>query len=71
MCVSYYTCQSQDGRSALMLAAREGKTETVVELVKAGAKADMLSEVCQYIYVVYDVNVRNHTSRLNSPLFVT
>ena len=38
-----------------MLAADMGKTEVVVELVKAGANVDMQNEVCQYIYVVHDV----------------
>ena len=36
----------QDGDSALMLAAEEGKTEAVMELVKAGANVDMQNEVC-------------------------
>ena len=31
-----------------MLAANEGKTEAVVELVKAGANVDMQAKVCQY-----------------------
>ena len=51
---------TQDGRSALMLAAREGKTEAVVELVKAGANVDMQTKigntVCQHIYIVHDVH---------------
>ena len=72
MCVVLHmSVITQDGVSALMAAASEGKTEAVVELVKAGAKVDMQTEVCQYIYVVHDVNVQNHTSRLNSLLFVT
>ena len=33
--------------SALMFAAREGKTEVVVELVKAGANVNMSNTVCQ------------------------
>ena len=32
---------TQEGVSALMMAASEGKTEVVLELVKAGAKMDM------------------------------
>ena len=40
---------AQYGWSALMDAAMEGKTEVVVELVKAGANMDMQNEVCQYI----------------------
>ena len=39
---------TQRGWSALMRAAREGKTEAVVELVKAGANVDMQDKVCQY-----------------------
>ena len=38
---------TQDGHSALMEAAREGKTEVVVELVKAGANVDIQNKVCQ------------------------
>ena len=76
MCVILHmSVITQKGASALILAAQEGKTEAVVELVKAGANVDMQNEVCQYIYVVHDVhvyvNVQNHTSRLNSLLFVT
>ena len=37
---------TQWGYSALMWAAREGKTEVVVELVKAGANVDMQDNVC-------------------------
>ena len=39
---------TQYGDSALMEAARKGKTEVVVELVKAGANVDMQNTVCQY-----------------------
>ena len=39
---------TQDGGSALMVAAMEGKTEVVIELVKAGANVDMQDNVCQY-----------------------
>ena len=46
---------SQEGDSALMGAAREGKTEVVVELVMAGANVEMQNEVCQHIYVVQGV----------------
>ena len=37
------------GYSALMRAAFWGKTDVVVELVKAGANVDMQSKVCQYV----------------------
>ena len=36
----------QDGRSALILAARWGYTEVVVELVKARANLELQDEVC-------------------------
>ena len=72
MCVILHmSVITQRGWSALMWAARGGKTEVVVELVKAGANVDMQSEVCQYIDMTHDVNVQNHTSKLNLPLFVT
>ena len=38
---------TQEGWSALMFAANEGKTEAVVGLVKAGANVDMQAKVCQ------------------------
>ena len=48
MCVILHiSVITQNGYSALMLAAGEGKTEVCVELVKAGANVDMQSEVCQ------------------------
>ena len=37
---------SQRGYSALMRAAYFGKTDVVVELVKAGANLDLQNEVC-------------------------
>ena len=42
---------SQDGWSSLMIAAYWGKTEVVVELVKAGAKLNLQNTVCQCIEV--------------------
>ena len=70
MCVIIHmSVITQDGVSVLMKAAREGKTEVVVELVKAGANMDVQTKVRQY--VTHDVNVQNHTSTLNSPLSVT
>ena len=44
---------TQDGVSALMFAAMEGKTEVVVELVKAGANVDMQDKVRSYILNVH------------------
>ena len=62
MCVILHmSVITQKGGSALMAAAQEGKTEAVVELVKAGANVDMQNEVCQYIYVVHDVHVYVYT----------
>ena len=49
VCHTTHVCHTQDGWSALIWAARKGKTEVVVELVKAGANVDMQTEVCQYI----------------------
>ena len=47
MCVILHMSVIQaSGCSALMLAAVMGKTEVVVELVKAGADVDMQDEVC-------------------------
>ena len=49
MCVILHmSVITQGGDSALMIAAREGKTEVVVQLVKAGANVDMQNRVCQY-----------------------
>ena len=48
---------TQWGHSALMLAAMWGRTEVVVELVKAGANVDMQSKVCQYIIHYAHVHV--------------
>ena len=60
MCVILHMSDiTQEGWSALMWAADKGKTEVVVELLKAGANVDMQSEVCQYIYVVHDVCICN------------
>ena len=38
---------TQDGESALMMAAREGRTEVVSLLLKAGANTDLQNKVCQ------------------------
>ena len=42
-----------------MVAAREGKTETVVELVKAGANVDMQNAVCTCIYMYIIVQTQS------------
>ena len=45
-CVSYYTClSSQNGKTALMKAARNGRTEVVVELVRGGADLNLQNKV--------------------------
>ena len=49
VCVTLHI--TQEGYSALMLAAMEGKTEVVVDLVKAGASVDMQDEVCSIMYM--------------------
>ena len=50
MCVILYlSFVTQSGVSALMDAAGWGKTEVVVELVKAGANLNLQNTVCQYI----------------------
>ena len=46
LCVSYYTClSSQDGDSALMLAASVGKTEVVMKLIEAEANLNLQDKV--------------------------
>ena len=40
---------TQDGDSALMMAAKNGHTDIVVVLVKAGAKLDLQNKVRSYI----------------------
>ena len=45
----YMSVITQDGQSALMMAARCGKTDVAVELVKAGANVDMQDNVCLYL----------------------
>ena len=56
MCVILHmSVITQVGRSALMDAARWGRTEVVVELVKAGANLNLQNIVCQYRGFVHDV----------------
>ena len=40
---------TQSGNSALMEAAYEGRTETVAELVKAGADMNLQNKVCENV----------------------
>ena len=50
MCVILHmSVITQGGWSAQMIAALMGKTEVVVELVKAGANLNLQTTVCQYI----------------------
>ena len=50
MCVILHmSVITQGGSSALMFAAIFGRTEVVVELVKAGANLNLQNIVCQYI----------------------
>ena len=51
---------TQNGWSALMWAAMKGKTEAVVQLVKAGANVDMQDKVCQYIKYRYTCRTGHH-----------
>ena len=39
---------TQSGETALMKAVSEGRTEVVVELVKANANLDLQNNVCHY-----------------------
>ena len=58
MCVILHmSVITQEGASALMVAAYEGKTEAVVELVKAGANVDMQTKVCQYFCTRYTLTL--------------
>ena len=52
MCVILHmSVITQRGDSALMMAASEGETKVVVELVKAGANVEMQNRVCQKTYI--------------------
>ena len=42
----------QDGKTALRIAAEFGRTEVVVELVKAGADLNLQDSVSQYLHVL-------------------
>ena len=44
---------TQKGDSALTMAASEGATEVVVELVKAGANVEMQNRVWHNVFVTY------------------
>ena len=44
---------TQDGYSALMIAAREGNTEVVLSLVEAGANTDLQNKVESLCICIY------------------
>ena len=46
VCTHTLSVTAQGGDTALMLAARLGKTDVVVELVRGGANLDLQDEVC-------------------------
>ena len=61
MCVILHmSVITQWGDSALMWAAMGGKTEVVVELVKAGANVDVQDDVCQYTLRIYMYSIQTH-----------
>ena len=69
---------TQDGRSALMYATMWGRTEVVVELVKAGANLNLQTTVCQkcihvhrymmYMYMYMHYSIATPTDLLPSAL---
>ena len=65
MCVILHMSVITQGEvSALMVAAMKGKTEVLLELVKAGANVDMQTEVCQYVFATYTHDMYIHTTVL-------
>ena len=46
-------CHHQDGDSALVMAARGGKSEVVSLLVKAGANTDLINKVIIFCVVSF------------------
>ena len=57
VCVPYViSVITQDGESALIKAAYWGKTEVVVELVKAGALLNLQNTVCPHP-IIHDVHI--------------
>ena len=49
---------TQDGDSVLTLAAREGRTEVVPLLLKAGANTDLQNKVCQHKTYISTISIR-------------
>ena len=46
VCTYTLSVTAQSGETALILAAWQGKTDVVVELVRGGANLDLQSKVC-------------------------
>ena len=46
VCTHTLSVTAQNGETALILAAWQGKTDVVVELVRGGANLDLQDEVC-------------------------
>ena len=46
VCTHTLSVTAQDGETALIRAARWGRTDVVVELVRGGANLDLQNEVC-------------------------
>ena len=46
VCTHTWSVTAQDGETALILAARHGNTDVVVELVRGGANLDLQDKVC-------------------------
>ena len=61
--ILYASVITQDGRSALMMAAREGRNNAVVELVKAGANVNLQNKVCHtfIMLLLIHITVTEHT----------
>ena len=49
---------TQDGDSVLTLAAREGRTEVVSLLLKAGANTYLQNKVCQHMTYISTIPIR-------------
>ena len=46
VCTYTLSVTAQDGETALILAARQGRTDVVVGLVRGGANFDLQDKVC-------------------------
>ena len=69
MCVILHmSVITQDGVSALTVAALSSKTEVVVQLLKAGANVDMQNTVCQYI-ALFSLKSTNEIAQSRLSLF--